>query len=601
MRRAALALALAAAPALAQPPVGYRLAVPHPASHRLEVTVTVPAELGCPELAMAVWTPGGYVLSWHAAKVVTASFASLDGVSLAATRPDLDRWRPACGDASGYAARLVLEVRSPREPYSAHVDDRLLFANLVTVLPYLPEHRDVPARLELVLPEGWRAVSDLPVGADGAWTTPDWDRLADGMVAAAPGLAVRKVDLDGTELDVAFTEPPGDAVDLERLDDVHRRLVEAAGRTFGGIPFGRYLFLYKVGPEGSHGGLEHAHGTAMGIPRSALASTRAFLDRMGLPAHELVHAWNVKRARPRQLRPYDYARVQRTELLWVAEGWTSYYGPLLLVRAGIRTPERFYRTLSERISAHRANPTNRYRSLEAVSLDSWLRPTAPFLTFRTYYTKGSLAALDLDLAIRKASGGRHTLDELVRTLLHDPDLARSGYTTQDLVFLAGRLAGHPMDGWFRRAAGEPGYLDLAPALASVGLRLEPDPEGPRAWSGLRLAPAPEERGARVRWVEPGSPAEAAGLGAGDLLLAVDGRTGELPDLRKALARLQPGATARLAVVRGDRLLEVELRPAAWEPLRAPVRVREDPEAPPEAVAARRAWLWLDGPEAAASR
>lgn len=596
MRRPALSLAavlLVAATAAAQPPLRYRLSSPAPAAHLLQVELTVSPEYGCPELAMAAWTPGGYMLSFHAGKVVQARFTSPDGKTLAADKPDLSTWRVAC-DGGGYTARLTLYLSSPENPYSADVEAELVFANLVAVLPYLPAHQDSPAELRFDPPPAWHAVSSLPAREDGTLEAPDWDALADGIVAAAPELVTAGEDLDGARITIAFTRPPAEKVDLRKVRAAHRDLVRAAARTFGSLPFPSYLFLYKVGPAGSHGGLEHANGTAMGIPASELESTAALLGGMGLPAHELVHAWNVKRARPRQLRPYDYARVQRTDLLWVAEGWTSYYGPLLLVRAGVEEPEKLYASLTRRLRYHRGNPANRFLSLAQISLDSWLPRTAPYLSFRTYYVKGSLAALDLDMRLRRASKGRSSLDDLMQVLLQDPDLARTGYTLADLRFQAGRLAGRPLDGWFQQVALQPGYLDLAPALRQVGLRLEPDPKGPAAWTGLVLDDrAREPRGARVRWTEPGSPAALAGIGGGDLLLAVNGRLGSRSDLEAALNAAVPGETVHLTLLRGDRVVETAVTPVELDPLRRPVRVVEDPDAPEEAVAARRAWLWLD--------
>lgn len=580
--------------AAAQPPLRYRLSSPSPADHLFEVELTVPAEYGCPDLAMAAWTPGGYGLAFHAGKVVTASFSSSDGQPLQAQKPDLNTWRVVCRE-SGYTARMLLYASSPTNPYSADAEGDLLFANLVAVLPYLPAYREASAELSIEPPDGWKWVSSLSEGErPGVVTASDWDELADGMVAAAPSLVETSSSLDGASLVIAFTEPPADDVDLKAVTDAHTELVRAAGRTFGSIPFHRYVFLYKIGVKGTHGGLEHADGTAMGLPGTAIESTQALLDSMGLAAHELVHAWNVKRARPRQLRPYDYSRIQRTDLLWVAEGWTSYYGPLLLERAGIESADDFYHTLTGRIQSHRRNPANRFLSLEQLSLDSWLDRTAPYLSFRTYYTKGSLTALDLDLRIRRASGGEHNLDDLMRALLDDPELRRTGYSLSDLRSHAAQLAGHSLDSWFDAAALQPGYLDLEGSLRSVGLRLVPDPTAPAAWTGLVLEDSDHEQlGANVRWAEPESPAALAGVGGGDVLLAVNGHTGSREKLDHLLDTAAPGKALHLTLLRNERLIEVVVTPAEPDPVRMPVTVEEDPDASPAAVAARNAWLWRD--------
>jgi len=587
----ALVISLAASAAHAAQPLRYTVSAPHPANHFMGVELEVPADYGCPDLAFSLWTPGGYTLHPHAAGVLDLRAASPAGAPLPAAKNGLNGWHVKCAPGGGYTVRYRVHALAPKTPYSAHVDDHLLFANTVVVLPYLPDHQDAPAILEIDPPDGWHAICSLDPSGNGAWSAPDWDALADAVLAAGPDLTTRSFTLEGTTFTIAFSSRPSTDLDLDAVVEAHRKLAGAASRTFGGLPFDRYLFFYKAGPKGSHGGLEHSFSTAMGISRSAVSTTAAFRKTLGLPAHELVHAWNVKRARPHGLRPYDYAHEQLTDLLWVAEGWTSYYGPLLLERAGLRTRAQLYATLSDRLRYHRNNPGNRFWSLVDYSRDSWLDSSIPFLSFRSYYVKGSLSGLDLDLRLRSAPGGRHTLDELMHTLLTDPGLMREGYTMVDLRRLASRLAGRDMAPWFERVVERPGYMDLESSLATVGLRLAPDAARATAsFTGLGLAKTEDGRGARVRWAEPGAPAEAAGLGEGDLLLAVNGATGQLKILAEALRKLRPGRTARLTVVRGDRVLELLMKPAPVDPLHKPAVIEEDPEASPEAVAAREAWL-----------
>ncbi len=589
-----LVFLLATLPAGAQQALHYRVAVSRPASHLFEIDFDVPAADGCPDFAYAVWTPGGYTFHPHAEDVLDVTCTAPDGTPLEVSKADLNTWHVTCSAAGGYSAHIRLHALAPKTPYSADVEPGLMFANTVAILPYLPGRQDLAATLSIEPPSGWKLACSLPAGEQpGTFTAANWDALADATFAASPELTRKTFTSGTTTFTIAWTKQPAPDTDLDAITGAHRKLAAAAAKTFGGFPFSRYLFLYKVGPSGSHGGLEHSFSTAMGIPASAITTTQAFLNEMGLPAHEFVHAWNVKRARPRNLRPYDYAHMQPSSLLWVAEGWTSYYGPLLLTRAGVRTKEQLYATLSRRLRWHRRNPENRFVSLRQMSLDSWLDPSIPFFTFRSYYVKGSLSGLDLDLLIRASSAGRNSLDTIMRALVKDPKLLQHGYTEADLRFLAGQAAGRPMDTWFAKNVDQPGFIDLAPALASVGLRLVPDPNHPvSCFTGLKLAPTDQTKpGARIAWAEPGSPADEAGIGEGDIVLAVNGHAGDANSLSRELDRLNPGEPAVLSILRGNTLLRVTITPAQVQPLRCAAVIEEDPNATAAQVAARNAWLW----------
>ncbi|MCP4897707.1 MAG: M61 family metallopeptidase [bacterium] len=577
--------------ATTQQPMRYEVSSPNPASHLLHVRVTVPAEYGCPDLSFAAWTPGGYLINHHAGRVLDAHFSASDGHALPTSRRDLDTWHVNCNSTQGYSAEFRLYSVAAKNPYSAHIDDRLLFANLVTVLPHITSHRDAPAQLVIRPPDGWRAVCSLPPMADRSLTyqAEDWDHLADAIFAAAPNLTVVPFSVEKAQLSIAFTEAPGAEVDLAEVARVHQALTRSASRTFAGLPFDRYLFLYKVGPSGSRGGLEHSEGTAMGCPGESIETTDGLLELMELAAHELVHAWNVKRARPRSLTPYDYTRTQLTELLWVAEGWTSYYAPLLLVRAGLTTREELYQALADRVNHQRANPTNRFRSLNDISRESWLRSTVPFFTFRTYYNKGAVSGMDLDLRLRDA-GASEGLDDLMRVLLSDPDLRHRGYTLADLKFHAGRLASQPLEDWFRDVAETPGYLDISESLMTMGLRIDVDQDRLSAgFTGISLDDDTSD--ARIRWIEPDSPGARAGLGAGDTLLAIDGVPGSTDELEEMLRLLQPSVAARLQIRRRDRVMAVEIHPIQPPADRVPIRIVEVAQPTDEQRAARDAWLW----------
>jgi len=383
-----------------------------------------------------------------------------------------------------------------------------------------------------------------------------------------------------------FSRAP-DVKDRKVADDV-RKIVREAAAVFGETPFDRYLFLYVLEAEGGRGGIEHLFGTSICAPLDSFEDREAYRKFLGVTAHEFVHAWNVKRMRPAGLGPFDYTKESPTHNLYVAEGFTSYYGYLVAARGGAITREEYFKILAESLVTDRGNPGILAKSLEAHSWDWWLPTDIPYLTYRTNYTRGSLVALVLDVEIRVATGGKRSLDDVMRSLYRRTGTRATGYTDAELreALVAGGAPG--MDAHLNAMVQTPGTLDVVEALALLGVEVVPDPASPAVpFVGWRTSSTGKDFPA-LDWVEPGSPAATAGLQDRDLVVALGDRRIPAERVDKELMFLTPGKPVEVSFFRDGILRRVELIPGAVQPPKLIVRPRED--ASPEQKGRLEAWL-----------
>ena len=362
-------------------------------------------------------------------------------------------------------------------------------------------------------------------------------------------------------------------------------------------------------PEG-RGGLEHADSCALQVDRDAFAG-EGYESLLALIAHEFFHVWNVKRIRPETLGPFDYTRENYTRNLFVAEGLTTYYTDLLLRRAGLMTPKRYLARLGESIARLQALPGRHHQTLEESSFDAWIkfyRPDEHTPNSQvSYYHKGALVGLLLDMEIRRATSGRRSLDDLMRLLWErfgSRDVGFPEDTTQGIQALAEEVAGTDLQDFFDAYLRSTTELDFDRYLAVVGLRLGseiasaatgPTAAAPSADAGkqqARLGVRLREQDGRVRvaHVVEGGPAYEAGVNAGDEIVAVDGLRVRGAELARPIGA---GAAEELelAVLRRDRLLTLRVTPDAAPPASMRVvRIANGSEAQRDEL---RRWLQVE--------
>jgi predicted metalloprotease with PDZ domain len=565
----------------------YRVAMPDPASHYFNVEVRFEQVQGGLRFAFPAFTPGGWKIDEVAGNVL--DLAAVDGSrrALPTVKIDKQTWeigKPADGTVV-VAYRVYANERGT--PYAARLNTAMAHANLASILGYAPERQRAAVRVAIEPFGPWKLACSLAPAGDSpsVFEAPDFDRLADGIFLAG---SFTELDFDdgGARYRLVFSVAP-DFKDRKADDDV-RKIVRETSAVFGETPFDRYLFLYLLEPETGRGGIEHLFGTSMCLPQDSFEDREAYKKFLGLTAHEFVHAWNVKRMRPAGLGPFDYAKEFPTRNLYVAEGFTTYYGPLVAARGGATTREEYFKILAEGLVTDRDNLGIRVKSLEDHSWDWWMDSKIPYLTYRTNYTRGSFVALVLDLEIRVATGGKRSLDDAMRALYRRTGKRATGYTDAELREAIAKDGAPGMDARLDAMVRSPGALDVAAALALMGIEVVPDPASPPVpFTGWRTSSTAKDFPV-IDWIEPGSPAAAAGLQDRDVLVALGDRRLSAERLDKELALVAPKASVSVSFFRDGTLRRVDMTPGAAVPAKLIVRARANPT--PEEKSRLEAWL-----------
>lgn len=568
-------------------PVRYSILPARPEAHlyRVSCTVAEPDPAG-QRFALPAWTPGSYMIREFARHVVSIR-AECGGSPLEIAKLDKHTWRarPVRG-----AIALVYEVyASDPSVRGAHLDTTHAFFNGACVFLRVVGMDDAPCEVEILRPRGaryrsWRVATAMsrkrarPYGF-GVYAAADYDELIDHPVEMGE-FTLATFRARGVPHDLVITGRH--RADLSRLCRDLKRLCEHHVRFFGQpAPMKRYVFLATVVGEG-YGGLEHRASTALLCSRDDLprAGESGVAERyrtfLGLASHEYFHAWNVKRIKPAVFTPYDLDRENYTSLLWAFEGITSYYDDLALVRCGLIGIEDYLLLLGRSITAYLRAPGRARQSLAESSFDAWIKyyrqdENSPNATV-SYYLKGSLVALCLDLLIRSRTRGRKSLDDVMRALWLRHGRTGVGVDEDGVERLAEEATGLELSRYFDDWLRSTKELPLKSLLATheVGMQLRPaesaedkggKPSAAKSVAGLALLGVrarAERDDAAVTHVLEGGAAQAAGIAAGDTIVAVDGLRPGKAGLDAALAKRRPGERVAIHAFRRDELMSFEV-------------------------------------------
>ncbi len=554
------------------PAIHYRVDATELHTHLFQVTLTVHRPAALQRLTLPVWIPGSYLVR-EFAKHLQGLRARQGSQTPTLTQIDKCTWEARCHPGRPLVLHYAVYANDP-SVRTAWLDAARGFFNGTSLCLRVDGQTHAPHALELCTPRGttgWSVATGLTATAVnahgfGTYLAADYDELVDCPVEMgafwsgtfkACGVPHRFI--------VAGAAPSFDGGRL--LADV-RAICETSIRFWHGTrkpPHKRYVFLLNA-VDDSYGGLEHRNSTALicsrrDLPRLGESKTsEGYTTLLGLISHEYFHTWNVKRLRPMEFTRYDYAQENYTRLLWFFEGFTSYYDDLLLRRAGLLDDTGYLKLLNKTINQVLQTPGRTVQSVAQASFDAWVKyyrqdENTPNATV-SYYTKGALVALCLDLTLRHE--GHTTLDVVMRALWQR---CKAGPMREaDLLAVLAELGGRDFTAELTDWVHGTAELPLRQLLATQGVTVQDDTAQMAQRLGLRVT---ETAGVQIKVVLRGGAAERAGVAAGDEWLAVetDPRTGEGWRLHKLddLA-LYAGAQRKLTalVSRDKRLLRLPL-------------------------------------------
>ncbi|OXI49593.1 M61 family metallopeptidase [Burkholderia aenigmatica] len=594
-------------------PIRYSIAPKDLAAHLFEVTVTVadPDPDG-QRFSLPVWIPGSYLVREFARNIVTLGAFNDAGRKVRIAKTDKHTWQAA--PVNG-ALTLRYDVYAwDLSVRSAYLDESGGFFNATAVFLSVAGREDAPCEVDIAKPAGaafraWRVGTALPEARGtkrygfGAYRASNYDELSDHPVTFGE-FALATFDAHGVPHDIVIAGRVTQ-LDMERLRTDLKRVCEAQIALFEPkskkAPMDRYVFMTLAVSDG-YGGLEHRASTALICNRTDLPvkgrpeTTEGYRTYLGLCSHEYFHTWNVKRIKPAAFVPYDLSKENYTSLLWLFEGFTSYYDDLMLVRSGLMSQDEYFAALGRTVAGVLRGTGRLKQSVAESSFDAWIKyyrqDENATNAIVSYYTKGSLVALAFDLAIRAQTRNKKSLDDVMRLLWqrYGRDFYRgkqAGVEENEVEALIEEATGVALGRLFADAVHGTRDLPLAELLAPFGVTLMPD-----VANGAAAKPT---IGARLRGgvdctfaaVYEGGAAHRAGLSAGDTLIALDGLRVTGTNLDALLARYRPGDKVEVHAFRRDELRTAKLKLDGPEV----TRYRLAAAAKPVAVSkAREAWL-----------
>ncbi|MEO8682708.1 MAG: hypothetical protein ABI665_26910 [Vicinamibacterales bacterium] len=455
-------------------PIRYTIAAPAPETQMAEIEAIVPTDgRATIDLMMAAWSPGFYRVENYATRVSNFSARGPDGVSLAVDRPTDNRWRITTGGRARItiAYKLTCKERSVSTNW-VHTDFGV-FTGPATFIT-LVENVKRPHEVRLTLPAAWsRSASGLPAppgGGANAYRAPDFEMLADSPILAG-NLGVEEFTVDGKRHQVVSAGEVG-TWDARRAAADLQNIVTETRRFWGfELPYQQYAFLLMFRQGG--GGLEHKDSALVTSSPTMGGSAEAYRRWLGLMSHEYFHAFNVKRLRPVELGPFDFEHAPTTTSLWFSEGVTSYYGNLMLRRAGLGDNAEQLASLSSQIGQLQKSPGRLLQTLEQSSAEVWnnsLSGVNAAPTTVSYYGKGLIVGFLLDAHIRHTTNDQKSFDDVMR-LAYSRFGGERGFTADQLRATADTVAGVDLKAWFGKALGSTDELDYTEALEWFGLSL----------------------------------------------------------------------------------------------------------------------------------
>ncbi|MEB3180302.1 MAG: M61 family metallopeptidase [Nostocaceae cyanobacterium] len=549
------------------PKLHYQVSMTHPQTHLFEVILHL-TDYSLPtiDLKMPVWTPGSYLVREYAKNL--QDFAAYSGnKSLPWRKLGKNHWQVETLNVS----ELTMSYRIFANELSVrtnHLDATHGYFNGAALFFRIAGLENQPHKLTIVPPNSeWEITTALPAipEARNTYLAADFDTLVDSPVEVGCHNLYDFTVLGKPHQLAIWGE--GNFEPQRMIADISK-IIAVEAEIFGGLPYERYIFLLHLSPSG-YGGLEHKDCCSLLYSRFGFRAQDKYNTFMELVAHEFFHLWNVKRIRPKALEVFDYDQENYTPSLWFCEGTTSYYDKLLTLRAGIYDPKTYLQELSKDITRLQTTPGRKVQPLSESSFDAWIKlyrqdANSPNSQM-SYYLKGAMVTLVLDLLIRAQHHNQRSLDDVMLKMWQQFGKDEIGYTPEQLHSVIESVAGIDLADFFGRFIDGTEELPFNQYLEPFGLQLIADKDEEVPYLGIKV----NSNNGRdvIKAVETGSPGQLAGIDTGDELLAIDGMRVNAAQLSDRLKDYQPRDTIEITVFHQDELRSLSVTLDAPRPVR----------------------------------
>ncbi|MGD1699030.1 M61 family metallopeptidase [Dapis sp. BLCC M229] len=573
-------------PTITTPAIKYKVSMPHPESHLFEVSLSVRVEQLSSslletskklDLKMPVWTPGSYLVREYAKHLQYFCAYSENERPLPWQKISKNHWQIETLGVS----EVIVQYRIFANELTVrtnHLDSTHGYFNGAALFFYIPECEKNPIRIKVIPPKyDWQITTSLPKIPDteNTFEAEDFDTLVDSPFEIGSH-QLDQFEVQGKKHQLAIWGK-GNAEPEKLIPDI-QKIIEVEAEVFGGLPYEEYLFILHSSSKG-FGGLEHKFSCTLNYPRFGFRNKEKRDRFMQLVAHEFFHLWNVKRIRPKALEVFDYERENYTPSLWFSEGTTSYYDLLIPLRAGIYDIKTFLKGLGKEITLLLTIIGRKVQPVSESSWDAWIKLYRRDANSNncqiSYYLKGAMISLLLDLLIREKYENQRSLDDVMRQMWDKFGKSEIGFTPEQLKSVIEEVAELDLGDFFDRYIDGVDELPFDEYLRPFGLGLKKEDN---EWPDLGMNVVSENNKEIIKFVQHQGPAQLAGLDAGDELLAIDGFRVNADKLSDRLKDYQPGDVLEVTVFHQDELITTQVTLAHPSPSRYQVVPVKNPTA-----------------------
>ncbi len=535
-------------------PLEYTLSMEKPHTHYFNVNMTVRGiRKDYVDIAMPVWAPGSYKVREFAKNVENFAARDVAGALLRTEKITKTIWRVYSLNSDAilisydvYAFELTVRT--------SFLDRDHGYINGTSIFMFVKEQPQLASRITINLYKEWKTISTaLKHEKDNIYSAENYDELADSPIELGNHQVFSFMALDKPHEVALFGYGNFDTV---KMASDMKTIIETSASVVGEVPYQKYLFIIHALP-GVSGGLEHLNSTTLGVDSWAFSDEARYKNFLALVAHEHFHVWNVKRIRPFELGPFNYLEENYTNLLWFSEGVTAYYDDLITRRAGFLTDTEYFTRLENNIQELQNSPGRLVRSAEEASRDAWIKYYNPDENSAnasvSYYTKGAMLGLLLDVEIMRETKGEKNLNDVMKYLWKEYyRKQKRGFTPAELQKSIEAIAGRKLDTFFTKYISGREELPYAEYLKEIGLDFQQS-KSKLPFLGMELSDQ-----MMVRFVTKNSPAYEAGLNVNDEILAVNGYRVNRAGINARIGDTPIGEPVRLTISRAQKLREITL-------------------------------------------